>query len=259
MTDIGDFRFEQEGWHMNKKSVRGLLALVLVMSLLAAQCPSVAAPGTEATKPTEKPASGGEGSGPTMDAACWCCHKLFAFSAGWGLNRNATGLCPECKPRITSCVKETAAKAAKKYYWDCDGSVLETAKGLGIEIPLSPKTSRANDLIEWMEENWEPVDGAEEAQRQADNGELVVAGLAVPDGTGHVAVVVAGPGEECDGKTWPNVAGGAAGTEQAVEVSGRPYSEGGNSMCDAWRESQRAQVKFYKPRDAHPTKCCEKK
>jgi hypothetical protein len=54
---------------------------------------------------------------------------------------------------------------------------------------------------------------------------------------------------EREGKVWPNIVGGALGTASAVEVNGRPDSEGGNTIRDAWGEATRGKVLYFTPQN----------
>jgi hypothetical protein len=138
-------------------------------------------------------------------------------------------------------IKSIAVEAAKNNFNNCSGSVREVANKRGIALG----GAQANDQVQYMEENWREV-SMEDAKKLADNGKLVVAGLAEPR-NGHVAVVVKGNGVQREGKTWPNVAGGSLGTKEAKEKPGKAYSEGGNTIRDAWGAKKRDKVKFYTP------------
>jgi hypothetical protein len=144
-------------------------------------------------------------------------------------------------PNSGDYVKSIAAEAARKNFDNCSGSVREVANKLGFALG----GAQANDQVEYMEENWREV-SMDDAKKLADNGKLVIAGLAEPK-NGHVAIVVKGNGIQREGKTWPNVAGGSLGTKEAKETPRKAYSEGGNTIRDAWGAKKRDQVKFYTP------------
>jgi hypothetical protein len=139
-------------------------------------------------------------------------------------------------------VKSIAAEAARNNFKNCSGSVREAAQKLGIEL----RGSQANDQVKFMEKNWNSV-GMEEAKQLAERGNFVVAGLE-KSGHGHIAVVVDGDGVIKEGRVWPNIAGGSLGNKEAIEKPGHPYSEGGNTIRDAWGKASRNMVKFYTPK-----------
>lgn len=130
----------------------------------------------------------------TFDNTCWCCHKLYPVSEGFGLGRNQPpGLCPNCTSKIIACIREKSIAGARTYPNDCTDSVLHDGESVGIDMPYKPKgNEQANDLVKKMAESddWEEIT-MEESKGEADNGSFVVAG-----GHGHVAVVTTGLGIE---------------------------------------------------------------
>ena len=97
----------------------------------------------------------------------------------------------------------------------------------------------ANDQVAYMEENWQEV-SASDAQRLANDGELVVAGLQNASGSGHTAIVVPGSGaKKPDGNFYPNVSGGASNPAG--------FSDGTRTAGDVWGTKVRGQVKYYRP------------
>jgi len=120
---------------------------------------------------------------------------------------------------------------------NCSGSVAEVASGMGNQ-ELSGLD--ANGQVSYMEQNWTQV-SAEDAQKMANKGELVVAGLAVPGEHGHTAVVVPGSGAtKPDGKFYPNVEGGAS------NPAGK--SDGTKTAGDVWNTKVRGNVGYYAPK-----------
>lgn len=119
---------------------------------------------------------------------------------------------------------------------NCSGSVAKTMTKMG-NTELNGKV--ANDQVDYMEKNWKTV-SAQEAQDLANAGQPVVAGLANPNGHGHVAVVVPGDGAiKPDKNFYPNVQGGSLG--------GAGKSWGDKTSGDVWNTSDRKKVKYYVP------------
>ena len=97
----------------------------------------------------------------------------------------------------------------------------------------------ANQQIVQMQIGWEEID-AKTAQIRANNGELVVAGLAEPGGHGHTAVVTPGNGHTAsDGGFYPNVTCGGPPEQR---------SDGSRTVADVWSRSDPKNVRYYTPR-----------
>jgi len=96
----------------------------------------------------------------------------------------------------------------------------------------------ANEQVEHMRERWREV-SARAAQDLANRGELAVAGLERPGGTGHTAVVTPGEGATHDGDFYPHV---TCGGPRAAR------SDGTKTAADVWPARHRQQVRYYTPR-----------
>lgn len=79
------------------------------------------------------------------------------------------------------------------YKDDCSGFVKAVATDLGITL-----TGQADDIVNQIQSgNWSPINDPVEAEKQAENGYLVIAGIKAadyvpPQVNGHVVVVVSG-------------------------------------------------------------------
>lgn len=117
----------------------------------------------------------------------------------------------------------------------CSQSVSHVAEGYGItELSGMP----ANEQVAYMQQNWSRVEGRT-AQALANNGSLVIAGLAAAD-QGHTAVATPGAGAiKQDGKFYPNVTCGGPPDRQ---------SDGTRTAGDVWIPSDRSKVEYFVPK-----------
>jgi len=142
---------------------------------------------------------------------------------------------------------ERARRAARAHPTDCSSSTAQVADDYGITALNNLPT--ANKQVQYMqnpENGWRTVT-AEEAQDLANQGYLVIAGRAEPNGIGHVAVVVPGQMVQSgDGNSYPLVAGGALDSNNPG-VPGAAYSENGHGVNHAWSRRHRQEVEYYVP------------
>ncbi|AKT38166.1 type VI secretion system Vgr family protein [Chondromyces crocatus] len=172
-------------------------------------------------------------------------------------------------PGAPSPVEALQRAARTGYDFDpraCNFSVQETlrayAESRGIRqgtdgqaIPLSGQANQMVTTLQQRSSAYGQADGAqaqalreqgmaweavtrEEATTYANQGDLVVAGLRNPTGSGHVAVVVPGDGRRAgDGETYPFVSGGG---------SRYGASDGSRTSGEVWNRTDRSNVEYYR-------------
>lgn len=117
----------------------------------------------------------------------------------------------------------------------CHQSVAHVTDRLGI-AGLGGKS--ADQQVAFMRQNWSTID-AREAQNRANQGGLVIAGLA-DAGMAHTAIVTPGAGSTTmEGSFYPNVTCGGAGNAR---------SDGSRTAGDVWSPLSRDNVQYFVPR-----------
>jgi hypothetical protein len=120
---------------------------------------------------------------------------------------------------------------------NCSGFLRAVCSSLNITIDQGD----ADSIIDFLEHNWDELDGPAEAKAAVDDSKFVVAALSSSDSNkdpkpthGHVAVVVPG---ELYRKTYPKVYCGG------MSPLGR--STGGKSVGEVWATVDRDDVSYY--------------
>ena len=134
-------------------------------------------------------------------------------------------------------LKAAADTARAHNLTECNFSTAATASSMGFN-GLDGKL--ANEQVKYMQENWRPISAAE-AQSLANQGVLVVGGLADQTGHGHTTIVVPGNGEVMNNAFYPNVEGGA------MADHARQYGDGTHTSWEIWRHQDAPKVQYYTP------------
>lgn len=156
--------------------------------------------------------------------------SLFARIWSWFGGR------PRSEADAAAQLAEIAREAYELHTAYANQSTAHVASRLGYP-ELGGKS--ANDQLAYMRENWSEV-SAQQAQSRANLGELAIAALERPGGTGHTAVVTPGRGAtKPDGTFYPNVTGGGPASSR---------SDGTKTAADVWPMRDWRNVRYYEPR-----------